>query len=92
MTEIPTPSKEEVYKYIKKWETLENYVNQENSLKKLFVDLIPENKLLEDILIKVSTLNDFYSTNIFSVFLTFPGHSIKIQFIALAFSIAVLSY
>ena len=68
MTEIPTPSKEEVYKYIKKWETLENYVNQENSLKKLFVDLIPENKLLEDILIKVSTLNDFYSTNIFSVF------------------------
>ena len=68
MTEIPTPSKEEVYKYIKKWETLENYVNQENSLKKLFVDLIPENKLLEDILIKVSTLNDFYSNNIFSVF------------------------
>ena len=68
MTEIPTPSKEEVYKYIKKWETLENYVNQENSLKKLFVDLIPENKLLEDILIKVSTLNDFYSTNIFLFF------------------------
>ena len=34
----------------------------------LIVDLIPENKLLEDILIKVSTLNDFYSTNIFSIF------------------------
>ena len=33
-----------------------------------FFDLIPENKQIEDILIKCSTLNDFYSTNIFSIF------------------------
>ena len=36
MIEIPTPSKEEVEKYIAEWNTLENYVNQENSLNKLF--------------------------------------------------------
>lgn len=68
MTEIPRPSKNEVNKYIEKWKTLENYVNQEKSLNKLFNDLLPENKLIEDILIKASTLNDFYSTNIFSIF------------------------
>lgn len=68
MVEIPTPSKEEVEKYLKLWDSLKNYVNQENSLKKLFIDLIPENKEIEDILIKSSTLNDFYSTNIFSIF------------------------
>ena len=68
MDDIPKPSVEEVEKYLKQWDALENYVNQENSLDKLFFDLIPENKLIEDILIKCSTLNDFYSTNIFSIF------------------------
>ena len=71
MVEIPTPSKAEVDAYIKRWYELENYVNQENSLNKLFFDLLPENKLIEDILIKCSTLNDFYSTNIF--FYIFSG-------------------
>lgn len=65
---IPTPSKKEVEKYLEKWNNLENYVLQENSLNKLFFDLIPENKIIEDILIKASTLNDFYSTHIFSIF------------------------
>lgn len=68
MADIPRPCKEEVEYYIENWYSLENYVNQENSLNKLFFDLIPKNKLIEDILIKVSTLNDFYSTNIFSIF------------------------
>lgn len=68
MANIPKPSVKEVEKYLKQWNALENYVNQENSLDKLFFDLIPENKLIEDILIKCSTLNDFYSTNIFSIF------------------------
>ena len=68
MADIPRPCKEEVEYYIANWYKLENYVDQENSLNKLFFDLIPENKLIEDILIKASTLNDFYSTNIFSIF------------------------
>ena len=66
MVDIRKPTNEEVKKYLKQWEDLKNYVNQENSLNKLFFDLIPENKQIEDILIKCSTLNDFYSTNIFS--------------------------
>lgn len=68
MVDIPKPAVEEVEKYLKQWDALENYVNQENSLDKLFFNLIPENKAIEDILIKCSTLNDFYSTNIFSIF------------------------
>lgn len=68
MENLPTPSNSEVDKYLERWKTLENYVFQENSLDKLFLELIPENKVIEDILIKSSTLNDFYSTNIFSIF------------------------
>ena len=50
------------------WNTLENYSLQEAALDKLFFTLAPGNTRVEDILLKVSTLNDFYSTNIFSVF------------------------
>ena len=35
---------------------------------RLFHQLCPENKTIEDILLKAATLNDFYSTNIFSIF------------------------
>ena len=45
-----------------------NYVLQENSLNKLFYETYPFNNDINEILIKVSSLNDFYSTNIFSVF------------------------
>ena len=33
-----------------------------------FFELIPKNEDISDILLKVATLNDFYSTNIFSVY------------------------
>lgn len=65
---IPEPSVKEVEKYLKKWDGLENYVLQEKSLNKLFHKTYPENKEIEEILIKASCLNDFYSTNIFRVF------------------------
>jgi len=68
MIYVPTPCKEQVEKYLMKWENLPNYVMQENSLNKLFFELAPYNKCIEDILIKCSTLNDFYSTNIFSIY------------------------
>lgn len=68
MIDIPKPTCKTVEMYLQQWNTLENYVMQENSLDKLFFDLIPENNCIEDILIKCSTLNDFYSTNIFSIF------------------------
>lgn len=68
MIDIPKPTCKTVEMYLQQWNTLENYVMQENSLDKLFFDLIPENRIIEDVLIKCSTLNDFYSTNIFSIF------------------------
>ncbi len=61
------PSPKEVVEYEQKWNTLVDYVNQENALNKLFFTLCPKNKELSDILIKCSSLNDFYSTNIFKV-------------------------
>ena len=61
------PTCEEVERYIRKWNELEDYVNQEKALDKLFMQICKENQCIEDILIKCSALNDFYSTNIFKV-------------------------
>jgi len=66
--DIPTPSKEQVKFYLAKWDKLENYNLQEEALDKLFLKLCPINTDITDILLKVSALNDFYSTNIFSVY------------------------
>ena len=62
------PNLVEVKRYLEKWQTLENYRLQEDALNKLFVELCPKNDNISDILLKVAALNDFYSTNIFSVF------------------------
>ena len=66
--DIPTPSKEQVECYLAKWDQLENYTLQEEALDKLFFQLCPVNTDITDILLKVTALNDFYSTNIFSVY------------------------
>ena len=68
MMNIPKPSIVEVEKYLQRWNSLENYVLQENSLDQLFFETYPNNKDIKEILIKASSLNDFYSTNIFSIF------------------------
>lgn len=65
--DIPNPSKTEVEKYQKKWISLESYSIQEKALETLFT-MFPNNSCVEEVLLKVSTLNDFYSTNIFSTF------------------------
>ena len=65
---ISKPSASEVEKYLKSWENLKNYKLQEDALDKLFFELLPSNEEISDILLKVATLNDFYSTNIFSVY------------------------
>lgn len=66
--DVPYPSIEQVEFYIDKWDGLENYHMQEDSLNKLFFELCPKNTDVIDILLKASTLNDFYSTNIFSIY------------------------
>lgn len=62
------PTEEEVKKYLKLWDSLENYVMQEDALDKLFFETYPKNNDISEILVKASTLNDFYSTNIYSIF------------------------
>ncbi len=66
--EFATPPKEEVQKYLYRWDLLENYYYQERSLYKLFHITYPFNNKLEDILTKVSSLNDFYSTHILNIY------------------------
>ena len=61
------PSAKDAEWFINYWKELPSYSNQERSLKKLFEELCPKNDTIEDILIKCSSLNDFYSTNIFDV-------------------------
>lgn len=64
--DVPRPNCKEVDKYLLAWDQLENYALQERALDKLFYRTYPRNKDIDDVLIKVSALNDFYSTNIFS--------------------------
>lgn len=66
--DVPNPSTKQVEVYLTKWEGLENYHLQEDALNKLFFELCPKNIDVIDILLKASTLNDFYSTNIFSIY------------------------
>lgn len=61
---ISEPSANEVRSYLEEWKALDNYVSQESALNKLFSKTYPKNVFLDEILIKVSSLNDFYSTNI----------------------------
>lgn len=75
---IIKPSPTEIKKYLKLWDSLENYVSQESSLRKLYTETYPKNNNLDEVLIKVCSLNDFYSTNIFSPF-TVAKHIIKIE-------------
>ena len=65
---VPNPCPDQVERYLRAWDELENYYLQENALDKLFFKLCPENTEMSDILLKVAVLNEFYSTNIFSVY------------------------
>jgi len=66
-TYVPTPCCEEVDKYLAKWKTLRKYTIQESALNKLFLKTYPQNTDLDDVLIKATALNAFYSTNIYNI-------------------------
>ena len=61
------PSVKDAEWFINYWNELPSYSNQEKALDKLFTDICKRNDNIEDILIKCSSLNDFYSTNIFDI-------------------------
>lgn len=69
MINIPKPNKKIIEEYLIKWDNLEDhYIWQESSLAKLFHKDYKYNTDLNEILIKCSCLNDFYSTNIFLIY------------------------
>lgn len=61
------PSVKDAQWFIDNWQKLPSYTDQERALDKLFMELCPKNNRIEDVLIKCSALNDFYSTNIFGI-------------------------
>ncbi|MEX1376796.1 MAG: hypothetical protein AB1Z23_04880 [Eubacteriales bacterium] len=65
---LPTPCREEVKKYLSLWDSSEIYTSPDSALKKLFTQTYPNNSCMDEILIKVSCLNDFYGTNIYDTF------------------------
>ncbi len=65
---IPTPSAELVSASLVERNKIEDYILQERALNKLFHELCPDNHYIENILLKCSCLNYFYSTQIFSIF------------------------
>ena len=66
--QIPKPCQKELKKWLNTWKNMPNYRNQENALNKLFHKTYPKNTDIEEILVKVATLNDFYSTHILNIF------------------------
>ena len=58
-------TEEQVQRYLDMWSTLDKYTMQEDCVNLLFQDLCNRNSSLVEILLKVSALNDFYSTNIY---------------------------
>lgn len=65
---VPEPTEKNVRCSLKKWKTLQNYKDQERALNMVFGKFCPQNKKIEDVLLKVCALNDFYSTHIFAVY------------------------
>ncbi len=78
MINVSTPSKKEVEKYLNKWKHRENTILHENALDKLFLETYPKNNDINEVLIKASSLNDFYYTNIFSI-IPVAKHIIEIK-------------
>ncbi len=67
MIKIEKPTNQLVDKYIDKFNKDKRYKPADSAIVNLFV-AFPDNKKLEDILLKISVINDLYSTNIFGTF------------------------
>lgn len=67
-TDLQKPTNELVDEYIDKFNNDDRYYLADKAIINLFTKF-PENKNLEDILLKISVINDLYSTNIFGTFI-----------------------
>lgn len=61
------PSVKDAEWFLDYWKNSREASDQERALNKLFMDMCKSNECIEDILIKCSSLNDFYSTNIYDI-------------------------
>lgn len=68
MKTLQIPTNELVNEYIEIFSNDERYYLADNAIINLFRQF-PENKKLEDILLKLSVINDLYSTNIYGTFI-----------------------
>jgi len=69
--EIKRPCVAEVERCLKIWNTepeYENFRYQEKSVVMIFREQYPKNTKIEEVLVKVAVLNDFYAANIFKVY------------------------
>lgn len=62
---INRPSIDEINDSIGKWNKTNEYIQSENVLKRLFLQLCPNNSEISDVLIKVCTLDKLYNTSIY---------------------------
>jgi hypothetical protein len=77
MIDMQKPTNELVEEYIDKFNKDERYFPADQAIINLF-ESFPENKKLEDILLKISVINDLYSTNILGTFIM-AKHIQKLQ-------------
>lgn len=63
------PSEAELLRYLGEWDTLVDYVDQENGLAMLFRgdETFAANTDMRHVIVKCAVLNDFYATNIFKI-------------------------
>ncbi len=59
--------------YLGKWEKMQRYKQQEKAINLLFHELCPEHDKVEEVLLKVSVLNDFYGTQIYDKYSVASG-------------------
>ncbi len=77
MTDLQIPTNDLVGTFIDKFNQDERYFSADRAIINLF-EKFPKNKSIEDILLKISVINDLYSTNIFGTFIM-AKHIQKLQ-------------
>ena len=66
--DLPTPSNEQVLIYLSKQKNIKEYYYREKAMEKLFQEMCVKNETVEDILIKVSSLNNVFDIGVNEVF------------------------
>ena len=77
MQELLRPTNQIIDNYLEKFNNSERYFLADKAIENLF-EKFPHNKTLEDVILKISVINDLYSTNIFGTF-AIAKHILNLQ-------------